>query len=119
MPLISGFACAVPAIMSARNIENRKERLLTILITPLMSCSARLPIYTIIIGMVIPNTYLFGFFSLQALIMMGLYLLGIVMALLVSFIAKWFIHINEKSFFILELPTYRSPQSWNDRSNYD
>lgn len=110
MPLISGFACAVPAIMSARNIENRKERLLTILITPLMSCSARLPIYTIIIGMVIPNTYLFGFFSLQALIMMGLYLLGILMALLVSFIAKWFIHINEKSFFILELPTYRSPR---------
>jgi ferrous iron transporter FeoB len=110
MPLISGFACAVPAIMSARNIENRKERLLTILITPLMSCSARLPIYTIIIGMVIPNTYLFGFFSLQALIMMGLYLLGILMALLVSFVAKWFIHINEKSFFILELPTYRSPR---------
>jgi ferrous iron transport protein B len=110
MPLISGFACAVPAIMSARNIENRKERLLTILITPLMSCSARLPIYTIIIGMVIPNKYLYGFFSLQALVMMGLYLLGILMALLVSFIAKWFIHINEKSFFILELPTYRSPR---------
>jgi ferrous iron transport protein B len=113
MPLISGFACAVPAIMSARNIENRKERLLTILITPLMSCSARLPIYTIIIGMVIPDTYLLGFLSLQALIMMGLYLLGIFMALLVSFIAKWFIKINEKSFFILELPTYRSPRVSN------
>ena len=110
MPLISGFACAVPAIMSARNIENRKERLLTILITPLMSCSARLPIYTILIGLVIPNTYLLGLFSVQALVMMGLYLLGLVMALLVSFIAKWFIRINERSFFILELPTYRAPR---------
>jgi ferrous iron transport protein B len=113
MPLISGFACAVPAIMSARNIENRKERLLTILITPLMSCSARLPVYTILIGLVIPNTYLLGFFSVQALVMMGLYLLGLAMALLVSFIAKWFIHIRERSFFILELPTYRSPRLKN------
>jgi ferrous iron transport protein B len=113
MPLISGFACAVPAIMSARNIENRKERLLTILITPLMSCSARLPIYTILIGLVIPNTYLLGFFSVQALVMMGLYLLGLVMALLVSFIAKWFINIKERSFFILELPTYRAPRLKN------
>jgi len=110
MPLISGFACAVPAIMSARSIENRKERLLTILITPLMSCSARLPVYTILIGLVIPNEYLLGFFSLQALVMMGLYLLGLVVALLVAFIAKWFINIKERSFFILELPTYRSPR---------
>ena len=110
MPMISGFACAVPAIMSARNIENRKERLLTILITPLMSCSARLPVYTILIGLVIPKTYLFGFLGLQGLVMMGLYLLGLVMALVVSYIAKWFIHIKEKSFFILELPTYRSPR---------
>jgi ferrous iron transport protein B len=110
MPMISGFACAVPAIMSARNIENRKERLLTILITPLMSCSARLPVYTILIGLVIPRTYLFGFLGLQALVMMGLYLLGLVMALTVSFVAKHFIKLKEKSFFILELPTYRSPR---------
>jgi ferrous iron transport protein B len=110
MPMISGFACAVPAIMSARNIENRKERLLTILITPLMSCSARLPVYTILIGLVIPRTYLFGFLGLQALVMMGLYLLGLVMALTVSFVAKHFIRLKEKSFFILELPTYRSPR---------
>lgn len=113
MPMISGFACAVPAIMSARNIENRKERLLTILITPLMSCSARLPVYTILIGLVIPKTYLFGFLGVQGLVMMGLYLLGLVMALIVSYVAKWFIKINEKSFFILELPTYRSPR-WNN-----
>lgn len=110
MPMISGFACAIPAIMSTRNIENRKERLLTILITPLMSCSARLPVYTILIGLVIPNKYLFGIFGLQALVMLGLYLLGVVMALIVSYIAKWFINIKEKSFFILELPVYRSPR---------
>lgn len=113
MPLISGFACAVPAIMSARNIENRKERLLTILITPLMSCSARLPVYTILIGLVIPNVYFLGFLSLQGLVMMGLYLLGLLVGLLVAYIAKWFIHIKERSFFILELPTYRAPR-WNN-----
>ena len=110
MPMVSGFACAVPAIMSARNIENRKERLLTILILPLMSCSARLPVYIILIGLVIPNYNLFGFLNLQGLVMMGLYLLGLVMALIVANIAKWLIKINEKSFFILELPTYRSPR---------
>jgi ferrous iron transport protein B len=110
MPMISGFACAVPAIMSARNIENKKERLLTILITPLMSCSARLPVYTILIGLVIPKNSLLGFIGLQGLVMMGLYLLGLVMALVVSYIAKWFITIKEKSYFILELPVYRSPR---------
>ncbi len=113
MPMISGFACAVPAIMSARSIENRKERLLTILITPLMSCSARLPVYTILIGLVIPQNYLFGFLGVQGLVMMGLYLLGLLMALIVSYVAKWFIKIKEKSFFILELPAYRSPR-WNN-----
>lgn len=113
MPMISGFACAVPAIMSARNIENKKERLLTILITPLMSCSARLPVFTILIGLVIPKTYLFGFLGIQGLVMMGLYLLGIIMALLVSAVARWFINISEKSFFILELPTYRAPRWGN------
>lgn len=110
MPMISGFACAVPAIMSARGIENRKERLLTILITPLMSCSARLPVYIILVGLVIPKTYLLGFIGLQGLVMMGLYLLGVVFALIVSYVSKWFIHIKEKSFFILELPVYRVPR---------
>ncbi|MEN9702423.1 MAG: ferrous iron transport protein, partial [Bacteroidota bacterium] len=80
MPMISGFACAVPAIMSARNIENKKERLLTIMVTPFMSCSARLPVYTILISLVIDKKIYFGFLSLQGLVMMGLYLLGIVMA---------------------------------------
>ena len=110
MPMISGFACAVPAIMSARNIENKKERLLTILITPLMSCSARLPVYTILIALVVPKNLVFGFIGLQGLVMMGLYLMGFVMALIVSYVAKWFIKLHEKSFFILELPVYRAPR---------
>ena len=110
MPMISGLACAVPAIMSARNIENRKERLLTIMVTPLMSCSARLPVYTILIALVIPSKLYFGFLSMQGLVMMGLYLLGTVMALVVSFVMRWFINIKERSFFILELPVYRSPR---------
>lgn len=100
MPMISGFACAVPAIMSARNIENKKERLLTIMITPLMSCSARLPVYTILIALVIPSKLYFGFLSLQGLVMMGLYLLGTVMALVVAWVMKWFIKSSERSFFI-------------------
>ncbi|HLX93897.1 MAG TPA: ferrous iron transport protein B [Puia sp.] len=110
MPMISGFACAVPAIMSARSIENRKERLLTILITPLMSCSARLPVYTILISLVIPQRQYLSFISLQAIVMMGLYLAGVAMALIVSYVAKWFIDLKEKSFFILELPVYRAPR---------
>ena len=113
MPMISGFACAVPAIMSARNIENKKERLLTILVTPFMSCSARLPVYTILISLVIDEKMYFGFLSLQGLVMMGLYLLGIVMALLASFVLKLFIKIKEKSYFILELPVYRAPRWGN------
>lgn len=110
MPMISGFACAVPAIMSARNIESQRERLLTILVTPLMSCSARLPVYTILIALVIPGDYLFGFLSLQGLVMMGLYLFGVLMALLVARIAKIFLKLKEKSFFVLELPLYKTPR---------
>ncbi len=113
MPMISAFACAVPAIMSARNIENTRERLLTILVTPLMSCSARLPVFTILIALVVPQQLVWGFISLQGLVMMGLYLLGLVMAMIVSYIAKWFIRIQEKSFFILELPMYRAPR-WSN-----
>jgi ferrous iron transport protein B len=110
MPMISGYACAVPGIMSARNIENKKERLLTIMITPLMSCSARLPVYTILIALVIPSKLYFGFLSLQGLVMMLLYLLGTVLALIVAWVMKWFIKSTERSFFILELPIYRSPR---------
>jgi len=110
MPMISGFACAVPAIMSARNIENKKERLLTIMVTPLMSCSARLPVYTILIALVIPNKYFLGFLSLQGLVMMLLYMLGVVLALAVAWVMKFFIKSEGRSFFILELPVYRGPR---------
>ncbi len=110
MPMISGFACAVPAIMTARNIENKKERLLTIMITPLMSCSARLPVYTILIALVIPSKTYFGVISLQGIVMMFLYLFGMTMAMLVAWIMKWFIRSTERSYFILELPVYRSPR---------
>lgn len=110
MPLISGYACAVPAIMSARSIENRKERLLTILVTPLMSCSARLPVYTILVSLVFNNTFYLGIISLRGLVMMGLYLFGTLLALLLSLLGKSLVKIHEKSFFILELPSYRSPR---------
>ena len=110
MPMISAYACAVPAIMSARNIENKKERLLTIMVSPLMSCSARLPVYTILIALVIPSKLYLGFLSLQGLVMMLLYLLGTVLALLVAWIMKNFIKSTERSFFILELPKYRAPR---------
>lgn len=110
MPMISGLACAVPAIMSARNIENKKERLLTIMCTPLMSCSARLPVYTILIALVVPNKFIFGFIGLQGVVMMLMYFLGTIMALISAYVMKWFIKSKEKSFFILELPVYRGPR---------
>jgi len=110
MPLISGMACAIPAVMAARTIENKKERLITILITPLMSCSARLPIYVILIALVIPpHTYL-GFIKLQALVMMGLYLLGFFTALIVAKVMSILMKNKENSIFLMELPVYRAPR---------
>lgn len=113
MPLISGMACAVPAIMATRTIQNRKERLITILVTPLMSCSARLPVYTILIGLVIPRTFFLGIFSLQGLVLMGLYLLGFVGALFMSRVLSLFIKVRDKTYFLMELPVYRAPR-WNN-----
>lgn len=113
MPMISGFACAIPAVMSTRNIENAKERLLTILVTPLVSCSARLPVYIILIGLVIPEQKVMGIFGLQGLVMFLLYMLGFLMAFLVAYVAKWFIKIKDRSYFMLELPLYRSPRLKN------
>lgn len=110
MPLVSGIACAVPAIMATRSIENRKERLITILVTPLMPCSARLPIYVVIISLVIPNTYLLGFISMQGLVMMGMYFVGFFMSMLAAFVMKFIIKIKDKSYFIMELPVYRMPR---------
>jgi ferrous iron transport protein B len=110
MPLISGMACAVPAIMSARTIQNRKERLITIMVTPLMSCSARLPVYTILIGLVIPDTKIAGLFNLQGLVLMGLYLLGFFMALIVARVLNFIVKVKERTFFLMELPVYRAPR---------
>lgn len=113
MPLISAVACAVPAIMAARTIENKKEKLITILVSPFMSCSARLPVYTILISLVIPNKMLWGIFSLQGLVMMALYLGGFVMALLMAKVLSWVLKVNEKSIFLMELPVYRMPR-WSN-----
>lgn len=109
MPLISGMACAVPAVMAARTIANRKERMITILVTPLMSCSARLPVYTILISLVIPDKTI-GPFSLQGVVLMGLYMLGFVGALLVSWVLSLFMKEGKRSHFLLELPYYRMPR---------
>lgn len=110
MPLISGMACAVPAIMAARTIQNVKERLITIMVTPLMSCSARLPVYTMLIALVIPNKSLGGIINLQGLVLMGLYLLGFFMALVVSKVLDLIIKAKNRSFFLMELPVYRAPR---------
>jgi len=110
MPLISGMACAVPAIMATRTIQNRKERLITILVTPLMSCSARLPVYTILIGLVIPEKTFLGIFNLQGLVLMGLYLLGFFMALIVAKVLNFIVKTTDRTFFLMELPVYRAPR---------
>lgn len=110
IPLMSGMACAIPAIMSTRNIENWKDRIITIMVTPLMSCSARLPVYTLLIGFVVPDEKVFGVLSLKGLAMLGLYLLGFIMAIVASFVMKLLIKSKEKSFFMMELPLYRWPR---------
>jgi ferrous iron transport protein B len=112
VPLISGVACAVPAIMATRSIGTRRDRLITILVTPLMSCSARLPIYTILIALVVPSKRVLGVFNLQGLALMALYLLGLVSALLAAYVLKGFLKTKERSFFIMELPTFKLPR-WN------
>lgn len=110
VPLISSAACAIPGIMSARTIADWKERMITILVAPLMSCSARIPVYTLLISLVIPSKKVFGILNLQGIVLLGLYLLGIVAAIFVSLIFKQFIRNKEKGFLLLELPSYKSPR---------
>jgi len=110
VPLISSMACAVPAIMSARTIGSWKDRLITIMVTPLMSCSARLPIYTILIALVVPNDKVLGIFNIQGIALMGLYLLGFLSALIAGWIMKLILKSKERSYFIMELPTYKMPR---------
>jgi ferrous iron transport protein B len=113
VPLISGTACAIPAIMSARNIENWKERLITILVTPFITCSARLPVYAILIALIIPEKRVLGFISLQGLTLMTLYLLGFGMAILSAYILNKILKINSKSYFVVEMPSYKIPMLKN------
>ncbi|WP_309607609.1 ferrous iron transport protein B [Flavobacterium sp.] len=113
VPLISGTACAIPAIMATRNIENWKERLITILVTPFTTCSARLPVYAIIISLVIPNKRLFGVFNLQGLTLMLLYLIGFATALLSASILNKILNFKSKSYFVIEMPNYKLPMFKN------
>lgn len=110
VPLISSVACAIPGIMAARNIGNWKDRITTIMVAPLMSCSARLPVYVILIALAVPDTYV-GPFHLQAVALLGMYLLGIVAVLLISIVFKLVLKSKEKSFLMLEMPLYRMPKA--------
>ena len=112
VPLISGTACAIPAIMSARNIENWKERLITILITPFITCSARLPVYAILISLIIPEKRFLGF-SLQGLTLMALYLLAFVVAIASAYILNKLLKLKCKSYFVVEMPSYKVPMFKN------
>ncbi len=113
VPLLSSVACAIPGIMAARTISSRKERLITILVAPLMSCSARIPVYTLLIAVVIPSKMIFGFINLQGIILFALYALGLVSALVMSTVMNLFIKTKESSFLLLEMPSYKIPRWGN------
>ncbi|MDZ7605307.1 MAG: ferrous iron transport protein B [Cyclobacteriaceae bacterium] len=110
VPLISGWACAIPAIMATRTIDNWKERLITIFVIPFMSCSARLPVYTILIALVIPDIKVFGFLNVQGLVLMVLYVLGFLVAILSAAVMNAIMKIKSKGYFIMELPLYKFPR---------
>jgi len=112
VPLVSGTACAIPAVMATRNIENWKERLITILVVPFTTCSARLPVYLIIIALVIPNESFFGF-NYQGLTLMILYLLGFGMAIFSSWLLNKILKTSTKSYFVIEMPNYKLPMAKN------
>ncbi|SRX52715.1 ferrous iron transport protein B [Aequorivita sp. CIP111184] len=109
VPLVAGTACAIPAIMATRNIENWKERLITILVTPFTTCSARLPVYLIIISLVIPDDRVLGIFSLQGLTLMFMYVLGFGAAIFSAYLLDKILKIKTKSFFVVEMPNYKLP----------
>ena len=109
VPLVSGTACAIPAIMATRNIENWKERLITILVTPFITCAARLPVYLIIISLVIPEGRVLGIISLQGLTLLILYGLGFADAIIAAYTLDKYLHVKSKSFFVIEMPNYKLP----------
>ena len=111
IPLLSSFACAIPGIMATRTIDNRRDRLTTILIAPFMSCSARLPVYALLIGAFIPNRMVFGFLSLPGLVLFSLYMMGILAAVAVAWVLKRTALRGPRPLYVMELPPYRVP-SW-------
>ncbi|MEL4456139.1 ferrous iron transport protein B [Lutimonas vermicola] len=113
VPLISGTACAIPAVMAARNISGWKERLITILVVPFVTCSARLPVYAIIIALIIPQNRVLGIFSLQGLTLLGLYLLGFSMAIVSGYLLHKTLKVEGRSFFLIEMPDYKLPSIKN------
>jgi ferrous iron transport protein B len=113
VPLMSSVACAIPGVMATRTISDWKERMITILVAPLMSCSARIPVYTLLIALVIPNEKVLGFINLQGLVLFGLYSLGLIAALVIAVILKMLINSKEKGFLLLELPSYKAPRWGN------
>ena len=113
VPLIGGFACAVPSIMSTRTIENWKDRMITIMVTPLVTCSARLPIYVLLISLVVPNRNVWWLFNLQGLALTGMYVFSLISAIVVAFVFKLILKSRERGYFIMELPVYRMPR-WNN-----
>jgi len=120
VPLIGGFACAVPSIMATRNIENWKDRMITIMVTPLVTCSARLPVYTLLIALVVPDRNVWWIFNMQGLALTGMYLFSLVSAVTVAFVMKYILKSRERGYFIMELPVYRMPR-WKNvgHSMYD
>ncbi|HTI60295.1 ferrous iron transport protein B [Mucilaginibacter sp.] len=120
VPLIGGFACAVPSIMSTRNIENWKDRMITIMVTPLVTCSARLPVYTLLIALVVPDRNVWWIFNMKGLALTGMYLFSLVSAVTVAFVMKFILKARERGYFIMELPVYRMPR-WKNvgHSMYD
>jgi ferrous iron transport protein B len=113
VPLIGGFACAVPSIMSTRTIENWKDRMITIMVTPLVTCSARLPIYTLLIALVVPDRNVWWLFNLKGLALTGMYIFSLVSAVLVAWVFKFILKSRERGYFIMELPVYRMPRWGN------
>jgi ferrous iron transport protein B len=113
IPLISGTACAIPAIMATRTISSWKERLITILVTPFTTCSARLPVYAILISLIIPDKKIFGFLNLQGFVLLSLYALGFATAVLAAYILHKTLKIKSKSFFVVEMPNYKLPSIKN------
>jgi ferrous iron transport protein B len=113
IPLLSSFACAIPGIMSTRTIPSFSDRMTTIMVAPLMSCSARLPVYTLLIAAFIPQTYILGLFSLQGLVLLGMYTLGVVGALVIAWLLKFSLLRGEPALFVMEMPRFRAPSLKN------